>query len=821
MFRNAAHQDFFLQNGYLKFPFIGPQKLQAIQELYHTYAAAHAAVGHQMFFHASQDSLTHEQAREIDRQVWHLLQEDIDAHFENYRPLIASFLVKEPGQKTYLNPHQDWNFTDEEKYYSFNIWIPLQPISRENGSLLFLPGSHQIIPTLRPNHRFEWAFSEAATTIEKNFTEITTAPGECVLINHAVIHASHPNLTTQPRVALVVGLVPRPANIYHFYSSNAQEVDMYYLQRDDLYTLKSGTPPHPHKKVTGGPYLFPKATAATIEQWLTERHRPATALPLLQEPELQKSMDQNGFCLLNGLPLHILEQLRQLYHTQVQNPDSSGLHANHNRFSYEFNQSISKAIAEVLEPFLQQHFTNYNVFIAHYMVKAPQTGGEMPLHQDWNIVDESKYNSYQVWIPLQLVTPHNGGLFVVPGSHRFFGNHRSGSLGLTRIPSTPTTNALKKDITTPPGTAVVYSNGLFHASYPNQSTEERISVIINLVQKNAPTTYFHLQAGQPTIAEYPLTNHDLLRHLPQLEKGELPISTKPVALHPLPPITNTAITQNHLQQAVQHYHAQNPYIQYQPLTPIVQPLFLQQLLSHRGYIQLPFLTHAEVAEAQQLYATLHTAGAHRQGRYTTQEIEPHTQRQQVLQQLTALLEPKLQQLFFDYKIPILQFFVKQPGTDGGIQYHTDSTLLINPHLEPHYAIWIPLQDVSEHNGTLLMLPHSHTMHQAISATSVHWPHSALVQQLQHTAVALPLKAGEIVVFDNRLLHGSTFNRSTQPRIAIAGRITHRLAQYYSFFKNENGIALYTEPDNYYQHPSWNTGHQPSASGRLAGTLQGI
>jgi ectoine hydroxylase-related dioxygenase (phytanoyl-CoA dioxygenase family) len=818
MLKNKQHQTLFQQNGFLKFPFLSPEKVQAIQQLYNSHAAAHAAVGNQMFFHASQDSLTRQQAKAIDEAAWEILRDDVNAHFEDYRLLIASFLVKEPGEKTYLQPHQDWNFTDEDKHYSFNIWIPLQPINRQTGSLLFLPGSHRIIPTLRPNHKFEWPFLDATPVIEKNFEEVTTQPGECVLINHGVIHASYPNVTSAPRVALVIGLIPKQANIYHFYSNDAKQVDMYYLQREDLYDIKSEVAPPPHKRVTGGHYLFPKANSTTVERWLTERHKAHTALPLLQQTSLQKSMDENGFCLLNGLPLQLLEQLRQLYLTRVKNPDSSGLHANHNRFSYEFNKSISDSIAQLLKPFLQQHFKNYEVFIAHFMVKASQTTSEMPLHQDWNIVDESQYNSYQVWIPLQMVSKHNGGLFVVPGSHRFFGNHRSGSLGLTRIPSTPVTDALKKDITTPPGTVVVYNNGLFHASYPNQSSEERISVIINIVQRNAPTTYFHYQEHKNEVAAYPFSSDDILHHLPDLEKGLLPAHFVPAALYPAPAIANKHINENHLKEAVAQHHLENPYRAYQPLLPIVQPLFLQQLLCHKGYIQLPFLTHSEVKEAQQLYKALHTPNTYHQGRYTTQEIEPAGQRQIVLDKLHTLLKPKLEQLFFDHKVPILQFFVKQPGTDGGIQFHADSTLLINPHLEAHYAIWIPLQDVGAQNGTLAMLPGSHLLNHHIAATSIPWPHSTLVEQQKNNTDTLQIRAGEIVVFDNRLLHASTFNSSNEPRIAIAGRVTHRLAQYYSFFKNENGVTVNTEPDNYYQHPHWNTGHAPSSSGLEIGTF---
>lgn len=820
MLLNKHFEEEFNEKGFLKFPFIPLEKLEKLRAIYAQFASAHAAVSGNMFFHASQDSLNYSEAKSVDDALLQLLRPEIEKHFEGYRLLIGSFLVKEPGEHTYLHPHQDWNFTDEHRFYSFNIWIPLDAIHRENGSLLFLPGSHKIIPALRPNFKYEWAFNEAADVIKKNFIEVTTEPGECVLINHAVIHASSPNLTNKPRVAVVIGMIPKSADIMHYFSDDAKNLEVYHLQREDLYDIKSGVKPPEEKKILTGEYAFPKASAETVTRWLSRQSLlPSPKKSILQDTSYQQDMDEQGFCLLQGIPQESIEKLRQLYEEAIKPFAQQGLHANHNRFTYEFNAQLSEKISALLQPFLDSNFKDCRVYIAHFMVKAPDTPSEMPLHQDWSIVDEQAYNAYQIWIPLQMVSPANGGLFVVPGSHRLFGNFRSGSLGLTRIPSDEHTQKLAIDLVTPPGSAVVYNNGLFHASYPNSTPDERVSVIVNVVQRDAPTYFFHQSAKATIIECYEMSGTDLLKNLPELEKGIVPASMKKSHEIAAPPFDNRALTSAGFQEAANRAQKEKPYAHLLPGLHILKLRVAEEVLHHRGYIQMPFLEEKELAQLQHLYAQTNNAPPPSAARYTTQEAEAHSKRKEIHTSIRQILSAKIESLFKDYKLPILQFFVKMPGTTGDIDFHTDSTLLLNPHLEPHYGLWIPLKDVDETNGTMVMVPGSHLWNKFISATSIPWHFFSSKDKWVSKSITLKIKAGEIVLFDNRIIHSSTFNRTEVARVSVAGRLTHRNSRYYSFFKENEEIRVFEEPDDYYQSPLWNTGGAPSQSGKFIGSMR--
>ena len=81
-----------------------------------------------------------------------------------------------------------------------------------------------------------------------------------------------------------------------------------------------------------------------------------------------------------------------------------------------------------------------------------------------------------------------------------------------------------------------------------------------------------------------------------------------------------------------------------------------------------------------------------------------------------------------------------------------------------------------------------------------------------------------MIFDNRLIHGYTFNSSDLPRICIAGRITHQLSQYYSFIKkpgSDNRIGVYAEMDDIYLHEKFKGDRAVSETGAYIGDIQQI
>ena len=87
------------------------------------------------------------------------------------------------------------------------------------------------------------------------------------------------------------------------------------------------------------------------------------------------------------------------------------------------------------------------------------------------------------------------------------------------------------------------------------------------------------------------------------------------------------------------------------------------------------------------------------------------------------------------------------------------------------TVWTALTDTDESNGCLVVVPGSHRgglVAHASSDTNV----ALLEAPTSVRATAVPLAAGEAVLFSGLTLHGSGPNRSGAPRIGMHARYCH-------------------------------------------------
>ncbi|HXH20283.1 MAG TPA: phytanoyl-CoA dioxygenase family protein, partial [Chitinophagales bacterium] len=94
-------------------------------------------------------------------------------------------------------------------------------------------------------------------------------------------------------------------------------------------------------------------------------------------------------------------------------------------------------------------------------------------------------------------------------------------------------------------------------------------------------------------------------------------------------------------------------------------------------------------------------------------------------------------------------------------------------------LWIPLQDVDEHNGCLTFLPMSHRVCYTLrTAPAFAGLFDNVMPLAEKAMVPVPLKTGEAVLFFHATLHGSVPNRSAQRRANVVlgvytgGKLSH-------------------------------------------------
>lgn len=136
--------------------------------------------------------------------------------------------------------------------------------------------------------------------------------------------------------------------------------------------------------------------------------------------------------------------------------------------------------------------------------------------------------------------------------------------------------------------------------------------------------------------------------------------------------------------------------------------------------------------------------------------------------------PLVEKLFIDYRILTGGFYVKPAGSDE-ISIHRDLTFTNNFN-DVNITIWCPLVDVDETNGALLMVEGSHKLVPGIMTILTKPFFSEYEDWLKENSKIIRLKVGEVLLFDNTILHGSSRNGSGKMRYAVNMLCIHQTAQ---------------------------------------------
>jgi hypothetical protein len=131
----------------------------------------------------------------------------------------ASFVVKSSGHNEMLQPHQDWNIVDERYYRSYNIWIPLRNTNIENGAVMVMPKSHKWITTIR-HQSIPCAFREVYNELIQHMITLEIPAGHALIYDHALIHASHANVSNESRIAIAAGMKSQEADMFFYWNEN-------------------------------------------------------------------------------------------------------------------------------------------------------------------------------------------------------------------------------------------------------------------------------------------------------------------------------------------------------------------------------------------------------------------------------------------------------------------------------------------------------------------------------------------------------------------------------------------------------------------------
>lgn len=165
----------------------------------------------------------------------------------------------------------------------------------------------------------------------------------------------------------------------------------------------------------------------------------------------------------------------------------------------EVREFITTKVSEVVLPQLARviDLSELGAVRLDFSVKPPGPDSELGPHQDFSIVDEERWVSLYLWIPLIDTNEANGTLYVLPGSHRFTNSVRARHVPARFDPVLPEVHEQSVRLDCVAGEAVLMVSGVVHHSPPNLSGELRLAAHGILKPNDAPLVFYYVDDETP------------------------------------------------------------------------------------------------------------------------------------------------------------------------------------------------------------------------------------------------------------------------------------------------------------------------------------
>ncbi len=147
-----------------------------------------------------------------------------------YKSVYAHYLVKKPGTGSEFKMHQDWTLIDERNFVGITIWCALGKVTKDNGCMSVVPGSHLVSGNIRGSN----IGTGVGDIPAKYLVKLELNAGDAVAFDHRLFHSSGDNLSSDVRLAAGIVLIPIEARMIHYFRDNASGIISKY-EADDKF----------------------------------------------------------------------------------------------------------------------------------------------------------------------------------------------------------------------------------------------------------------------------------------------------------------------------------------------------------------------------------------------------------------------------------------------------------------------------------------------------------------------------------------------------------------------------------------------------------
>lgn len=217
IFKDKEKQKFFEREGYIVYPLLNEAEVNDLKSFYES-----LQIKDEMGFgfHVSMDQKDKDISKRVREKVWGVVLPKLSEHLKDFKPFVASYVVKDPNPKGVVPAHQDWSFVDKEEdgFCSITCWTTLVGTNIDNGAMGVIRGSHKMMGNhrLSPSPQTPVPLSEHMFSIFPYLKTLDMKPGEVLMFDNRTFHASPPNTSNEIRLAAGVGVTQKDAQLVHY-----------------------------------------------------------------------------------------------------------------------------------------------------------------------------------------------------------------------------------------------------------------------------------------------------------------------------------------------------------------------------------------------------------------------------------------------------------------------------------------------------------------------------------------------------------------------------------------------------------------------------
>lgn len=186
-----------------------------------------------------------------------------------------------------------------------------------------------------------------------------------------------------------------------------------------------------------------------------------------------------------------------------------------------------------------------------------------------------------------------------------------------------------------------------------------------------------------------------------------------------------------------------------------------------GYVILDLLQEEDVRSLLDLYQSVSDLHSHD---FFASILSSDTDaRKRIHEGIAAVLAERVSPILRDYRIAVGSFAVKLASSEQSkVGLHQDVSFVDERDGHVSISVWCPLVDVNEENGHLGVVPKSHLLNRNYR-DSCSLPYIDLLELIEDEFLHYQsMAAGQVLLMDSRVFHGSPKNSSPETRVVAAG-----------------------------------------------------